>query len=247
MTSRPNGVVIVTGGAGNLGLSICEALSNAGWTPVALDSRPEALNLIPDTIESYQVDVANEIDMRVAVAEIELRLGPVRHLVNNAGRIHNGTFVRFDKRTELVMNYEDFVDVFNDNFRPTFSATAAVVNAWVSTRQSGSIINISSIVAAGNAGQLSYAAAKSSINSLTVTLANELSPFRIRVNAVAPGFIETKSTRMNISEQKLKEIVDGTPARRLGLVEEIAHAVVFLLENEFMNGQILSASGGYRI
>jgi 3-oxoacyl-[acyl-carrier protein] reductase len=247
LTSRNNGVVIVTGGAGNLGVKICEALNLSGWTPVALDSQLESLNLLPDTIEGYQVDASNEIHMRAALEEIELRLGPVRHLVNNAGRIHNGTFVRLDQATELVMTYEDFVDVFNDNFRPTFSATAAVVNAWVRRRQSGAIINISSIVAPGNAGQLSYAAAKSSINTLTVTLANELSSFKIRVNAIAPGFIETASTRTNISEQKIKEIVDRTPARRLGLAEEIAHAVVFLLENEFMNGQIVNASGGYRI
>lgn len=247
MSSRSKGVVLVTGGAGNLGVSLCEMLYLSGWTPVALDSHLDALNSLPNNIGYHQVDVADSIAVRKAIAEIQIRFGPVSHLVNNAGRIHNQAFVKLDNKSELVMTYDDFVDVFNDNFRPAFSATAAVVSSWVRSRQPGSVVNVSSIVAPGNAGQLSYAAAKSAINSMTSSLAHELSSFRIRFNAIAPGFIETESTRANISDQRLKEIVSMTPSRRLGLSKEIAHAVLFLIENEFMNGQIVNVSGGYRI
>ena len=117
----------------------------------------------------------------------------------------------------------------------------------VKTRTRGVVINISSVSASGNAGQSAYSAAKAGVESLTVTWAKELGPWGIRVAGLAPGFTETPSTHNAIAENILEQIRKEVPIGRLGEPSEVAHAVQFLIENDYINGVTLKLDGGLRI
>jgi 3-oxoacyl-[acyl-carrier protein] reductase len=114
-------------------------------------------------------------------------------------------------------------------------------------RKPGVLINFSSIAAQGNIGQSAYAAAKAALEALTVTWSKELGVFGIRVCAVAPGFIDTPSTREALSQAMVDQWTKQVPLRRLGTASEVTHAVRFILENDYYNGQVLHLDGGLRI
>ena len=125
--------------------------------------------------------------------------------------------------------------------------TSAVVEQMVRYRLKGVIVNISSISAAGNAGQIAYSAAKAAVNAMTVTLAKELGRWGIRCNSVAPGFIDTQSTQRAMNATVLEHILNNTPLLRLGSVDEVSQAVISLVENEFITGETSRVDGGLRI
>src|SRR5260370_22314000 len=122
--------------------------------------------------------------------------------------------------------------------------TSCIVENMVATRTRGIVVNISSVSAAGNAGQSAYSAAKAGVNALTATWAKELSMMGIRVVAIAPGFTETESTREALIEAVLNETVKRVPLRRLGKPDEIADGVIHLIENDFFNGKVFELDGG---
>jgi 3-oxoacyl-[acyl-carrier protein] reductase len=111
----------------------------------------------------------------------------------------------------------------------------------------GAVINFSSIAARGNIGQAAYSAAKAGIEGLTRSMAAELGPLGIRVNAIAPGFIDVPSTRAAVTDDQLASIADRTPARRLGSVEDVLAAVDFLAHSPFVTGIVLDLNGGFRL
>ena len=125
--------------------------------------------------------------------------------------------------------------------------TVNVADKMVRSRSKGVIINISSISSYGNAGQSAYSAAKAALNALTVTWSKELGMFGIRCVAIAPGFIDTTSTRAALTEAKIKTYSNATPLGRLGKTDELLHAVVFIIENDFYNGTILNLDGGLKL
>ena len=114
-------------------------------------------------------------------------------------------------------------------------------------RVKGVIINFSSISAAGNAGQIAYSAAKAGIEALTKALAKELGMFKIRVCALAPGFIETESTKNSLSESMLDYWKKETPLRRLGKVEDITRTIEYVIETDYLSGEIIHIDGGLTI
>jgi 3-oxoacyl-[acyl-carrier protein] reductase len=125
--------------------------------------------------------------------------------------------------------------------------SAAVVEQMVKNRIGGVIVNVSSISANGNEGQVAYSSTKAAVNAMTVTLAKELGRWGIRCNAVAPGFIDTESTHLAVSSTTLKHVENNTPLRRLGTAVDVTKAVMSLIENDFINGEILRVDGGLRI
>jgi 3-oxoacyl-[acyl-carrier protein] reductase len=125
-----------------------------------------------------------------------------------------------------------------------FLMTLCVVEKMITARTKGVIVNISSVSAAGNAGQSAYSAAKAGVNALTAVWAKELSLMGIRVVAVAPGFTETESTRQALSEAVLRETVKKVPLKRLGRPEEIADGVLSVIKNDFFNGKVFELDGG---
>jgi len=142
---------------------------------------------------------------------------------------------------------EEWDKVISSNLTSVFLVSRRVAEKMVRTRTKGVIVNISSISAKGNVGQSAYSAAKAGVEAMTAVWAKELAPYGIRVAAVAPGFVGTDSTRTVLSESVLAETISRVPLRRLGEAGEIAKAVMFILDNDFFHGKVLSVDGGLRI
>ena len=197
------------------------------------EAAPEAEVLL------FRADVSEEEAVREMVDAAVERFGAIDVLVNNAGITRDNLLLR--------MSAEDFDSVLRINLRSVFLLSKYVGKCMLKKR-SGRIINISSVVGLhGNIGQVNYAASKAGIIGITKTLAREYAGRNITVNAVAPGFIETRMTETlpeKIKESMLSEI----PLGRFGKPEDIANAVSFLASDEssYITGQILLIDGGMR-
>lgn len=240
-------LALVTGGASGLGLAISQRLMDAGAKVVVFDRNGEALKTLPGGAIGVMVDVTQPEMVKRAVADLLAQHGPIQILINNAGVIFSEPFINVMRPSELMHNYERFRESLVVNMDSVFIMTAAIVEQMIVRRTTGVVVNISSVSAAGNAGQVAYSAAKAAVNAMTVTLAKELGRWGIRCNAVAPGFIATESTHSAMSPSALKHVEENTPLRRLGNADEVAQAVVSLVENEFINGEVLRVDGGLRI
>jgi 3-oxoacyl-[acyl-carrier protein] reductase len=242
-----NSLALVTGGASGIGLAITHQLLRLGAKVAVFDCDANALDELPTEAVGVLVDVTRPKIVKTAVAELVAKHGPVNILINNAGVIMSDPFINLTNPSELMHNYSRFRDSIILNMDSVFIMTSAVVEQMVTKRLKGVIVNISSISATGNAGQIAYSAAKAAVNAMTVTLGKELGRWGIRCNAVAPGFIDTQSTQRAMNATALEHIVDNTPLRRLGSVEEVSRAVVSLVENDFITGETLRVDGGLRI
>ncbi|KAG2230430.1 hypothetical protein INT48_009176 [Thamnidium elegans] len=142
------------------------------------------------------------------------------------------------------MNNQDLEDTINTNLLGTMRVSQHVAKSMLRKRKGGCIINISSVVGQrGNIGQAAYSASKAGIIGFTKSLAKELGPSQIRVNAIAPGFIETDMTHNITTESKLK-IIESIPLRRFGHVNDVSLAAMFIAQSEYIHGQVLSIDGG---
>lgn len=240
-------VALVTGGAQGLGLAIACRLADDGATVVVADRNEKALATLPPGIEGVTMDVTDPEQVRIAVADVVERHEGLDILVNNAGAIFSEPFVNIMNPVGMMHDYGRFRASLTVNLDSVFIVTAAVVEHMIKRRTKGAIVNISSISACGNEGQTAYSAAKAGVNAMTVTWSKELGRWGIRSNAVAPGFIGTDSTRHALNEAVLKHIQSNTPLHRLGQANEVAQAVIALVENDFINGTVLSINGGLRI
>ena len=240
-------VALVTGGAQGLGLAIARRLADDGAIVVVADRNEDALANLQPGLECVTMDVTDPEQVKKVVAGIMERHGRLDILVNNAGVIFSEPFVNVMNAASIMHDYGRFRASLTVNLDSVFIVTAAVVEHMVKRRTKGAIVNISSISACGNEGQTAYSVAKAGVNAMTVTWSKELGRWGIRTNAVAPGFIGTDSTRQALSETALKHIQGNTPLRRLGQAEEVAQAVIALVENDFINGTVLDVNGGLRI
>ncbi len=240
-------IALVTGGAQGLGLAIARRLAHEGATVVVADRSAEALATLPAELQGVPMDVTDPEQVKIVVAGIVERHGRVDILINNAGVIFSEPFVNIMNPDGMMHDYGRFRASLTVNLDSVFIVTAAVVEHMVKKRTKGAIVNISSITACGNEGQTAYSAAKAGVNAMTVTWSKELGRWGIRSNAVAPGFIGTDSTRHALSESVLKHIQTNTPLRRLGHADEVAQAVIALVENDFINGTVLDINGGLTI
>jgi 3-oxoacyl-[acyl-carrier protein] reductase len=238
-------LAIVTGGAQGLGLSIANTLADAGFNVVVFDISKERLAALDGTrLIGIHVNVTNEAEVVTVVEDISNRFGDINVLVNNAGTIYNEPFINITNREQPRHNFTTFKQNIDINLNAVFLMGSVVAEKMVLKRTPGVIINISSISACGNAGQTAYSAGKAGVEAMTRVWSKELGVFGIRVVAVAPGFIDTESTRKALNEQKLKEICGRTPLRRLGKETDVAKAVMAIIENDFINGVIISVNGG---
>jgi 3-oxoacyl-[acyl-carrier protein] reductase len=167
-------------------------------------------------------------------------------LINNAGVIYNEPLINITK-TQRKHCYETYKKMMDINLNSVFLVSSNVVEQMVMKRTKGVVINISSICAEGNQGQTAYSAAKAGVNAFTKTWAKELGPFGIRVVAISPGFINTESTNRNIDEHTLNALTKRIPLRRLGMADDIAHAVLTAIQNQYINGCVMEVHGGLTI
>ena len=238
-------VALVTGASRGIGKAIAIALAHQG-AKVAInysssdDAAIEVCEIIRKNggiaeIFKAKVNVEEEVDSMFAA--IEEKLGSVEILVNNAGITKDNLLMR--------MKTEEWDNVINVNLKGAFLCTRRVLKGMMKARY-GKIINISSVVGfSGNAGQFNYSATKAGIIGMTKSAALELGSRGIRVNAVAPGFIETDMTAVLTDEVKAA-YMEKIPLKALGKVEDIANAVVYLASplSDYMTGQTLHLNGG---
>jgi 3-oxoacyl-(acyl-carrier-protein) reductase len=238
-------VAFVTGGTRGIGEAITCALASKGVHVAAGYSRDsEAARALRKRLEGdgcsvslHQGNVGKPEDCARVVDEVLTAQGHVDYLINNAG-------ITLD-RTVRKMSIEDWHAVLRINLSGAFYMSKAVLDHMLD-RGAGRIVNISSVIGeTGNVGQANYAASKSGLFGLTKTLALETARRGITVNCVAPGFIETEMVAA-IPTDILGTIVDRVPMRRLGTPEEVAHAVLFLLDDlsSYITGAVIAINGG---
>jgi 2-deoxy-D-gluconate 3-dehydrogenase len=241
-------VAVVTGGNGGIGRGIALGLADAG-AAVAILARNEGKNrTVLAELERMGVpaiaiplDVTRRDDLRPAMEEVERKLGPISILVNNAGIAIMGSALNFSA--------EDWDRVIETNLNSCFFLSQIAAQSMVA-RKHGKIINIASEYSRfGAQGLIPYAAAKGAIVQTTKTMAIELAPHNIQVNAILPGWIETDMTMVVQSGPLFEEIIARTPAGRFGKPEEMAGAAVFLASHasDFVTGSIVYVDGGYAI
>jgi NAD(P)-dependent dehydrogenase (short-subunit alcohol dehydrogenase family) len=243
-TAETRGAVAITGGASGIGLASAEVLKRKGFTPYLLDLQAEALAAACAELglpagNGIVCNVADEASVTGALEKIagEMRLAGV---VNSAG-------IGSDKPA-VEMGLEEFRRIVDVNLIGTFLVARTAARIWKANGQSGSIVNISSVSGiTGNKGRSAYGGSKGGVNTMTLVMANELGQDGIRVNAVAPGPIDTPLARRIHTDDVRDQWNQRVPLRRYGTPEEVANAVAFLIcdEASYINGHILAVDGGF--
>jgi len=240
--------VIITGGGRGMGKRFALDLKNLGAKPYVVDVARENLDALMSEaqVPGDTLDVTSEKDVEAFFEKYVSENGSPDVLINNAGIIADGLFIR--KKGEEVTKFplENWQKVLNVNLTGVFLCGREAAYHMVKAGTRGVIINISSISRAGNLGQTNYSATKSAVDALTVTWAKELSRYGIRVGAIAPGYINTEMVA-KIREDVLQKIIQNIPVGRLGEMEEISQAVQFIIRNDFFTGRIIEVDGGMRI
>lgn len=238
-------IALVTGASRGIGSAIAKGLAKAGYYVIVNYARSSAAaEEVLSEIEAQggqgmisQCDIADYSAVEAMVKTISKEVGTIDLLVNNAGITKDQLMLR--------MTEEDFSSVIDINLKGTFNCTKAVTRSMFKARQ-GNIINISSVIGLiGNVGQVNYAASKAGVIGMTKSLAREYAARNIRVNAIAPGFIESDMTDA-LSEDVKKSIMDKVPLNKLGQPEDVANLVEFLASDKarYITGQVLAVDGG---
>lgn len=235
--------IIVTGGSRGIGAAIVRVLAAEGaHVAFSYSTQKESAEALLKTLPGeghfiFQMDLSSELSIDNAFSSLLKSWPQIDGLVNNAGITKDNLLIR--------MKLEDFDSVINANLRGAFLTTKIISKIFIKAR-SGSIVNIASIIGlTGNAGQSNYAASKGGLIAFSKSVALELASRNIRVNCIAPGFIETDMTA-HFSEEMKKNMLNQIPLGTLGSANDVALGVRFLLsdESKYITGQTLNINGG---
>lgn len=243
-----NRVVIVTGGAQGIGAATAKAFADEKAKVVIFDKKKEVENILAEITSnggeglSFYCDITEREQVEACVDEVIKKFGRIDILVNNAGITRDNLLFK--------MTDDDWDSVIETHLKGSFICSRAVQKYMVKQKY-GKIILLSSRSALGRRGQVNYSAAKAGIQGMTKTMAIELGPFGINVNAVAPGFIETEMTkkiaeRTGVPYEKIKEqVIESNAIKRVGKPEDVANLILFLSSDqaEYITGQVIYIAG----
>jgi 3-oxoacyl-[acyl-carrier protein] reductase len=244
MTDLAQDVALVTGASRGIGRAIALELGRRGATVIGTATSEAGAQAITQALQEAGIkgrglvlNVATQASVDEALAQLEQQEGVPSILVNNAGITRDNLLLR--------MKPEEWDEIMNTNLGSVYRMSKAVLRGMMKARR-GRIVSIASIVGVmGNAGQTNYAAAKAGIIGFTKSLAREVGSRNVTVNVVAPGFIATDMTAQLPAEQQ-QQLVKQVSVGRLGSVEDIAHAVAFLVSPQagYITGETLHVNGG---
>ncbi|MCU7825047.1 3-oxoacyl-ACP reductase FabG [Kitasatospora sp. DSM 101779] len=239
-------IALVTGGSRGIGRAVVLRLVNDGFdvafcyqrgSEAASDLEKVAAEL-GGRVSHRQVNVADAAQVREWVLDVENSLGPIDVVVTSAGIVRDGPLV--------MMPDKDWQDVIDVNLNGTYNVCRAAVFGMLK-RKSGCIVNISSVAGVhGNSTQANYSASKAGIIGFTKALSKEVGRYMVRVNAVAPGYIETDMVA-GISDKLRSKAVAGVSLGRMGQPDEVADAVSYLVTADYVTGSVLQIDGGLSI
>ncbi len=234
-------LAVVTGGSRGIGKECALELAKVGYDIVityagnddAANKTISEIKTLNVDAEAYKFDVSNSDECKENITKILEKHGKIDALINNAGITRDNLMLR--------LTNDAWDNVINTNLNSMFYMTQPIIKAMMKKRQ-GVIINMSSIVGIyGNAGQTNYSAAKAGVIGFTKSLAKEVASRNIRVNAIAPGFIQTDMTK----DLETSKIVEAIPLKRLGEASDIAKTAKFLIvDAPYITGQVLCVDGG---
>jgi 3-oxoacyl-[acyl-carrier protein] reductase len=244
--AQGEGWVIVSGAGGALGTALADHYGIGGRKVLAIDREFARASTAASSVTQRKVDILADDALGQCLAEAISEGDRIDLLINTVGQIWNEPVLTLQGGRFKVHGHDSWRTVIDSNLTAAFTM-AAHVAARMARRGGGAIVNFSSIAACGNPGQAAYSAAKAGIEGLTRSMASELGPVGVRVNAVALGFIDVGSTRGALSDKQLDTYAGRTPLGRLGRIEDVIDAVEFLYRNAFVNGEVVKVDGGLRL
>jgi 3-oxoacyl-[acyl-carrier protein] reductase len=247
-------VVAITGGARGIGKAIAATFADRGARIALMDLVPADLEAARGElaargveVRAYPANVAKEEQVTTALDQLLADFGRLDVLINNAGIIKDALLVKVrDGAIVGKMSLEQWQAVIDVNLTGVFLCGREAAERMIRLGHGGLIVNIASISKAGNAGQSNYSAAKAGVTALAVVWARELARFGIRAASIAPGFTRTDILSA-MPPEMLDKMTAPVPLRRLGLPEEVAHAAVFIAENDYFTGRSIDLDGGLRL
>ncbi|MEG8099275.1 3-oxoacyl-[acyl-carrier-protein] reductase [Candidatus Liberibacter brunswickensis] len=234
---------LVTGASGSIGLAVAKILyqqgASIGLHGTSLEKLEKVANNFDDTNRFFlfPANFSDRSSVENLSKKVNEDMGDVDILVNNAGIVRDSLFMR--------ASYKDWDDVLSVNLTSAFILTRQLIPAMIKNRF-GRIINITSVVGfIGNAGQVNYCTTKSGLTGFTKALAQETGRRNVTVNCVAPGFIGSNMTA-NLTEDQQEKIISSIPMKRMGNVDDVASAVLYLssIESSYVTGQTIHVNGG---
>lgn len=241
-----NKVVIVTGASRGIGRNIATTLAKKGYIVIANYNKSEnkAIELQQNLekenikIDIFKADVSNRDEVKKLVQFVINKYKKIDCVINNAGIDQVKMF--------LDITDADWNNMISNNLNSVFYMCQEVL-PYMIHEKNGVIINISSIWGvAGASCESHYAVSKAGVDALTKSLAKEMGPSNIRINSIAPGFIDTEMNN-NLNEEEKKEIKEEIPLQKIGKVEDVSRTVEWIIEDEYITGQVISVNGGWLI
>lgn len=235
-----NKVVVVTGGSRGIGAEIVKFLAKLGYKVILNYNKSESyaqdVQKEVSNVDIFKADVSKKGEANALIDFAIKEYGRIDVLINNAGISQNKLF------TEITD--EEWNNIINTNLNSAFFCSREAVKNMIHNKK-GLIINISSIWGiTGSSCEVAYSTSKAALNGFTKALAKELGPSNIRVNAIAPGIINTEMNSY-LSDEELEKIKDEIPLERIGETIDIAKCVKWLIEDNYTTGQIISINGGW--